>query len=244
MLPIAAIPVAVVYLISERRAAFVGLLAATIMLFLVLFWRKRRVFWRTAPIVLIIVTLYTAAFWNSSGTLGFPAQAVKTIVAPGQLDEKDQTSDAYREAEKFDILTTIKSSQFLGIGFGQKFLRPVPLPEITAFELAAYTPHNSVLWIWMKTGLGGFVAMLFLFGSAMRIGARSLLETSDADESAVIFTLAASVLMYAVFAYVDIAWDVQNCVLLGVALAAIGNWSDLGRHEIVRSTELAATAAT
>jgi hypothetical protein len=38
----------------------------------------------------------------------------------------------------------------------------------------------------------------------------------------------AFVVMYAVFAYVDIAWDVQNCFLLGIAFAAIGTWTKLG----------------
>ena len=227
VLPLLAAPVIYVYLISQRRAAFVALLGAIILIFIVLLWTNSRTFWRLAPVVLIVGALYTGAFWNSTGSLGFPAQAVKSVIAPDQLNQKDASSDAYRVAEKTDLLFTIRSSQFLGIGFGQKFYRPVPLPAITTFELAEYTPHNSVLWVWIKTGIGGFVALLFLLATAMRTGANSLRRSKRPDDSAVLFTSLAFVVMYMIFAYVDIAWDAQNTVFLGVALAAIASWNRL-----------------
>jgi hypothetical protein len=73
----------------------------------------------------------------------------------------------------------------------------------------------------MKMGIGGFLAMLYLFGSTMRRGARAILRSPGGDEAAVLVTSAAFVLMYGVFAYVDIAWDAQNLVFLAVAIAHI-----------------------
>ncbi len=126
VLPIAA-PVVIVYLISERRAAFVACSAPHRDL--------HRPVLDEPPYILAGRTggaprgcAYTGAFWNSAGSLGFPAQAVKTVIAPDQLNQKDESSDAYREAEKTDIIATIRSSQFLGIGFGQKFLPTHPAP--------------------------------------------------------------------------------------------------------------------
>src|SRR5207248_101205 len=121
------------------------------------------------------------------------------------------------------VVATIRSSPITGIGFGHPFLRPVPLPPIAPFLLEPYMPHNSILWIWMKAGIGGFVAMLFLFGTAMRTGARAGLRIGRGNYAAITVTSTAFVLMYAVFAYVDILWDPQNIVLLAVAMAQISH---------------------
>jgi O-antigen ligase len=224
VLPLMAIPVVIVYLISQRRAAVVALIGGLVVLGLFVFWTNRRMFWRVAPIVLILGSLYTAAFWHSeSGTAGFPAQAIKSVIKPNEVSQRNQSSDLYRVVEKQDVLFTIDSSPLTGIGFGRPFLRPYPLPNITPFLLEPYMPHNSILWVWMKAGLGGFIAMLFLFGTAMRVGARGALKIGRGEFGAITLTSTAFVLMYAVFAYVDIAWDAQNLVILGVALAQIAN---------------------
>jgi O-antigen ligase len=93
--------------------------------------------------------------------------------------------------------------------------------------------HNSILWIWMKAGVGGFIAMLLLFGKAMRTGARATLRAGRGDFAAMTLTSTAFVLMYAVFAYVDIAWDGQNLVLLAVAMAQICSATRLTKREVV-----------
>src|SRR5262249_10246220 len=145
--------------------------------------------------------------------------------------ERDRGSNAYRDIENADVIFTIKAAPLTGIGFGHPFLRPYPLPAITTFELEAYKSHNSVLWIWMKAGIGGFVAMMYLFCSALRSGARAMFETPEPDERVVTLTAAAYVLMYAVFAFVDMGWDARSMVMLGVAMAAIDRVSLLRRPE-------------
>jgi hypothetical protein len=223
-LPFMLVPVAYMYVVSERRAAFVALIGALGMLGIFLLWTNRHLFWRIAPVVLIIGTLYTAAFWNDeTSSTGFPAQAIKSVIAPDQVSDRNQNSDLYRVIEKHDILATIQSSPLTGIGFGQAFLRPFKLPPINPFLLEPYMPHNAILWIWMKAGIGGFLAMLYLFGVAMHTGARAVLKAGRGDYAATMLTSVAFVLMYAVFAYVDIAWDAQNMVILALAMAHIGS---------------------
>jgi O-antigen ligase len=218
-----AVPIVIAYLYSQRRAAIIALIAAVLLLFVVLFRTNRKLFFRLAPTVLVLGTLYTAAYWNSSGSLAFPAQAVKSVVAPDQLSARDQSSDFYRVVETIDIQYTIRTSPLMGIGFGQKFYRPFPLPQISSFLLADYITHNSILWIWMKSGVFGFLAMLYLFAIAMRAGARSMLATKDRDEAAMTLTSVGFVLMYAVFSYVDISWDAKSMVFLAAALAQIAS---------------------
>ena len=221
-LPFALVPVTYMYLLSQRRAAFVALIAGLGIVAIVLRWTNRRVFWKVVPFVLIVGAVYCAAYWHDeTSTAAFPAQAVKSVIAPNDVSERNQGSDLYRIIEKQDIQATIRSSPILGIGFGHPFLRPYPLPQIAPFLLEPYMPHNAILWVWMKAGIGGFIAMLYLFGAAMYAGARAVLKAGRSDYAATLLTAVAFVMMYCVFAYVDIAWDPQNMVLIALALAHI-----------------------
>ncbi len=231
LLPILAAPAIEAYFISQRRAAFVGLAVALGMLAVILYWKSRPRFWMVVPLVAIAMVGYLGAFWNSPSSVGFPAQAIKGVIAPNQVGEKDRSSDDYRKLESVDILATIKSKPVTGIGFGQKFYRPVPLPDISTFVLREYITHNSILWIWMKAGVGGFLAMLYMFALAVRLGTRAAMTLREDDYGAICFVAMAYVVMYAIFAYVDIGWDPQSMVMLGIAFATISNLERLCASE-------------
>ncbi|HSB85788.1 MAG TPA: O-antigen ligase family protein [Ilumatobacteraceae bacterium] len=219
------IPVGWVFFLSNRRAAVVGLLAGVIMLSVILFWRQPKTFWKFAPVAALVLVVYTALFWNSTSTGGFPAQAIKSAVAPGSVSTRDQNSDIYRQLENKDLNFTIRQSKLLGTGFGKPFLQPFGLPDISSnFEFHNYIPHNSILWIWLQTGFFGFVAMFYLFARSLMIGAAKIRSLRDGPEVVVVGMAAIFITMYAVFAYVDIAWDARNMVLLGMAFATIAHY--------------------
>jgi O-antigen ligase len=220
LLPLMAAPVAYVYLVSQRRAAVVGLVAVALMAAILMFWNHRRRFWQIIPLVLAFAAVYVVAFWNVERGPGFPAQAVKSVVAPEQLSTADQSSDIYRTLENVDLLTTIKAKPLLGIGYGQQFYRPIALPDISTFEYWQYIPHNSILSIWMKTGIFGFLSMLALFGVGLRTGAHAL-RRARGDDAAMTFTAVAFIVMYGLYAYVDIAWDSRSMIYLALSLALI-----------------------
>ena len=62
-------------------------------------------------------------------------------------------------------------------------------------------PHNSILYIWIKAGIGGFIAMLFMFGASLRDGARAILDAGKQDNTYAAFTMmsVAYVLMVAIY---------------------------------------------
>ena len=139
LLPVIAVPVFVVYLVSDRRAAIVGLVAAVIMLCVVLFWTRRRAFWVVVPALVILGGAYIAAFWhNANSSLGGPAQAVKAVITAerggpeGPVVGPLPTGRGRRHHRHHPL------EPLFGVGFGQKFLRPYPLPAITTFLLAEY----------------------------------------------------------------------------------------------------------
>jgi O-antigen ligase len=218
------VPAGWAYLASQRRAAVIGLSAALFLLAIVLFWHQRSRFWRVVPVAVLAFTAYLGVFWNSSASFGFPAQAVKTVIAPGSLSDRDRGSDLYRQIENYDLNSTIRQAPITGLGFGHPFSQPVALPDISFYEFYRYIPHNSVLWIWIQTGFFGFVSMFFLFGRAMALAGQKLRRLTNPDDVILVVVGGAFVLMYAIFAYVDIAWDARGTVFLGFAFAICANF--------------------
>ena len=156
------------FLFSERRGAVVALGAGLILVFMVLFARRRRTFFRVVPIFLILIGAYLGAFWGAEeGAVAFPAQAIKGVVAPDSQSEEDKASNFYREIEAFNLQFTMRAEP-LGVGFGKPFYRPAPMPDISFFVFWEYLPHNSLLWVWLKTGVVGFIALSRLRSSHPR----------------------------------------------------------------------------
>jgi hypothetical protein len=224
VLPILLVPVAIVYINSERRSAFVALIAGLLVMGAVLFWHKRAVFWVIVPPVVLLFGIYLAAFWNLDTPAGFPAQAVKTVVAPGELSEHDQGSSEYRDIETHNLVTTINAAPLRGIGFGQKFYRPLALPDISFFPFWEYIPHNSVLGLWTQVGAGGFVAFLYLVATAISRGLATVKRVAPSDEAPLVLTATLLFVMFPVFAWVDMSWEPQTALYLGVAAAKIAHF--------------------
>jgi O-antigen ligase len=216
------IPVGATYMHAERRSAVVALIGALILLAYVLFRKNRRVFLLIVPAVGVVLVMYLAAFWNVQGPAGLVAQSVKSAIAPGQLSEVDMSSNLYRDIERYNLVETVRAAPILGRGFGQKFFQVFPLPYIP-FVWAEYLPHNSVLWIWMNMGLAGFFSMLYLIGAAIGTGAQATMTMRSRQGAVLALTATLFVVMYVIYAYVDIAWDTGSMVLLGLMLALIGN---------------------
>jgi O-Antigen ligase len=217
---LAMVPVVLwVYLLSQRRAAMIALFAGFIVLFGVLFVRNRRLFWRITPVVFVVGVLFVAATWKATGALSLPATAVKTVLFPGQLTEEDARSDLYRELEAYNLWFTIRQQPILGAGFGHRFTVVRPMPSISFFEFWQYLPHNSVLWVWVKTGYFGFVAMLYMFARAVQLGARTVARLRSADDAAIVTAAVAYVVMFLIFAYVDIGWVDRPAIVLALCLS-------------------------
>lgn len=221
LLPLMIPPVLLTYLATQRRAAYITLIVALILMAVLLFRENRRAFWLLAPPAAIAGLLYLFLFWNSSGALGLPAQAVKSVIAANQASIADQSSNLYRQIENVNTGFTIHQRPFTGVGFGQKFFIIWPLPDISFFTWWEYLPHNSIIWIWLKAGVGGFVAMLYLVGTAVVVGARALWRMPRDDMSTIALTGTLYIVMHFIYAYVDISWDTQSMVYVGMTMGML-----------------------
>jgi hypothetical protein len=211
----------ITFIVMQRRAGFITLALAIVLLIIILFQENRRLFYAITPILVIGLAVYLGIYWNRSGALGLPAQAVKSIFFTDQANAKDQASNYYRILENTNIRFTIHQSPLTGIGFGNKFYRIVKMPDISHFVFHEYITHNSIVWIWMKSGFGGFFSMIFLVGLSIITGLRSLHRQFDPNMKAIMLTATLYIVMHFVYGYVDMSWDIESMVYIGVMMGLI-----------------------
>lgn len=208
-----------VYVLSQRRSAMVAL-GVGIALLTVLVIRRRRVLGTIfAGTTTVLVGGLIAATWNVQGGAGVAAQAFKSVIGSESQSVEDRASDMYRLIENYDLWFTIRANPITGIGFGNRFYKPIALPDISFFEFWEHISHNSVLWLWLKLGFFGFVAVWFLFGRAIQHGSRAMFSLRDATDVVAVYAGVVYLIMFLVFSYVDIAWDLRSGIFLGLAFA-------------------------
>ena len=163
--------------------------------------------------------VYLQAFWDSSaGAIAEPAQAVRSQFDPS---ERDASSDRYREVERRNLVATIERSPAFGVGFGRPFDEVEELPPLDFWPLQHYTPHQNILWLWLKTGILGLAVLGGTWVIAFSRCARACRVATDWREVPVSAVVLASVLaMYAVYATIDLALPpVRPAVIFAVVLA-------------------------
>ncbi|MEM7127645.1 MAG: O-antigen ligase family protein [Chloroflexota bacterium] len=213
-------PIALTYLASQRRASFVTLAVAIVFIAIILYKENRTVFWTLAPIIGVMAVAYIGIFWNNTGALGLPAQAIKSMIAPDPNSE-DAASNIYRVLENVNVNFTIHESPLFGVGFGKKFFIIVPMADISFFDWWEYIVHNSIFWYWMKTGVLGFMSMLFLICSSIMVGVRIIWRLPGGELSAVATVCTLYILMHFLYAYVDMSWDNQSMIYVGTSMGLL-----------------------
>ena len=197
----------------------VALIGGLLIFTIVLFFENRRAFMKVVPALAAALVVFVIATWNATGSLGLPATAVKTVLFPDALADADRLSNDYRVIENYNLWYTIRSSPLLGRGFGQTFHVVWPMPNISWFTMWQYFSHNSVLWVWIKTGFFGFVTMLFIFARVIQRGAHATLSRARPADRAMLTAALAYPVMFLMFAYVDIAFSIRPIVMLALCFA-------------------------
>ena len=125
--------------------------------------------------------------------------------------------------ENVNLHFTIQQVPFTGVGFGKQFFVLVPMADISFFAWWQYLPHNAILWVWLKMGVFGFIATLFLIGLSIMSGAQALRRLPNHDLSAIAFIATMYIVMHFTYTYVDIAWDIQSMVLMGAMMGIVNS---------------------
>jgi O-antigen ligase len=165
---------------NQRRAStaalVLALVALAVIVFVVLRERRRHI---VGVMLLAAVMLagYAGVYWNSGSRLAQPIRAIKSQFMP---NSRDESSNLYRELENRGLMWQIKSSPVLGQGYGHE----MPLVagmwdgrDVSPFML--YMPHNSILWVWWRTGIAGFTCFWLTIGVAIARNCQLARATND-----------------------------------------------------------------
>jgi hypothetical protein len=189
--------------VNDRRASW-EMLGGALLCFAVITYKalpiRRHLLGKAIVGLVLISAVYFPVMWNSNSSLGEPARAIKSQIAPSA---RDADSDTYRIQENANLELNIKQDGLLGKGFGVKIDYALPITDISQDDpLIAYIPHNDVLDVLMRMGVLGGIAMWGLIAAAIISGFR--LAMSKDRELAVIGTVVAcSIVAYALMGAVD-----------------------------------------
>ncbi len=212
------------YLAMQRRTAFITLAIAIALLSIVLYRENRARFLRVFPVMAALATLYVSIFWSSGSFIAEPIRSFKSVIASNQASAKDQSSDDYRRIENLNLRHTLHQHPLMGVGFGRKFDIVSPMPDISWFTWWEYIPHNSIVWIWLKTGLAGFLSLNFLIGMAIMVGGQGLFLLPAGEQRAIALTASLYILMHFICAYADMSWDGQSMIYVGTAMGVLNGF--------------------
>jgi hypothetical protein len=212
-------------LANSRRAAWLVLGSGLIVLAVVAVRclpARRHMVLRLGAVALVISAVYFPAFWNKTGGLAQPARAVRSIVAPSM---RDASSDLYRVQENANLAVNIQQGGLVGKGFGVPIDYSLPIADIRDIDpMIDYVPHNGVLYVLMRMGLLGGVALWSLIAIGV-IGACRLARMHDRELAVVGAVLVCALIGYAMEGAVDQGFFFYRIAfvmgsLLGLAEAA------------------------
>jgi hypothetical protein len=220
---LACLPVLVLgFIAGNRRAAYAAtVVCMAVFPFLLPAERRRKVLVAAVPLLVLLV-VYTAAFWNSYSRLGAVAQALKgTIVRDAEVaGSRNYSSNLYREYENYNLASTFRRAPAVGIGFGKTFDTPMLL--WVNFGFSTLIPHNQILWTAAKTGILGVLFFWGFTNAVLAYGGTLLRRGSDPLFGAVCVMALLTLVSFLVGAFVDYQLSVtRNMVFLGSLLGLL-----------------------
>ncbi len=208
-------------LANKRRASTANLVICLLVLLIILF--KVLVQYRARIIQLVVIGAvltsgYVGAFWNSNAAIAQPVRAIKSNFEP---DPRDESSNHYRDLENEGLMRAIREHLVFGQGYGIE-LPLVPgmadVRDLSPFML--YMPHNSILWVWWRTGTIGFVLFWAALGSAIIRNCLLARSTSDPTIRRWALFAIALVVMHMLMAWLDVGlFSYRQIVYIWIVLA-------------------------
>jgi len=208
---------------NTRRDAFL-ILGAELLVMAALAYavlpERHRLIRNTGVLAVVAFIVYLPVEWNGTGTLAGPAQAVRSAIDPLP---RDASSNQYRIDEDADLGNMIKQDPILGTGFGVPIdYVNTPVQTVSGLDdFIAYVPHNTLLYVWMRMGIPGELALWMLVAAAVLAGTRA--SRSESREVALLGTLVACTTVgWVVMGYTDMGfWWFRAAIAFGCLLGVL-----------------------
>ncbi|MCC6173978.1 MAG: O-antigen ligase family protein [Chloroflexi bacterium] len=228
-------------LATQRRAGYIALFVGFVAISIPWVIRHRKALLLIFVPGILVTAIYLPVFWNNTGMLGQPARAVRSLSEP---DERDASSNAYRDLEKINVQETIRANPLFGVGFGRQFTFYVPLPDLSWWPFWHYEPHHNILWIWLKTGAFGFIVFWVVMLGALTLAVDRAVRFDDPILQSFAYVTIATVSITLVFCYVDLGLtNGRVTVFLGVLLGTLSVLDRVEMPAVTRTTSAETRAA-
>lgn len=213
------------HLACNRRSGVAELIIALPVLMVLGYFAipsRRKVIGIVGVIMSIILSIYYPLYRNKSGMWAQPAQAIKSAFEP---DARDASSDAYRNGENQNLMATIKSAPVQGFGFGKRMIVVADLSyAANLWEFWDRLPHNTLLWVWMRTGTIGFFAFWLMISAILIHGCHCLRDALGPKEQSMAMFIISIVVMWLVAGAFDMGFtQVRPVLLSGFAAGLLGS---------------------
>lgn len=233
--------VAVALKLNDRRIAYVDIVMAATVIYLVSPMHEMKFKLTRLGLALVpLLLLYTAAGWNQFNAKAFgPVQKVRSIIAPPENTE-EESSNVERDIENFNLMKSWEQNMLLGQGFGHAFTEYIPSND---FRQSAFghIGHNSVLWLLWIGGISGFTGVLLYLAVALYLAGRTLPLTADYRERVGLLVALSIIVTYLMQAFGDMGTQsTMFDFFVGSALAIIGRLAT--RHGAYRAEPERVTA--
>lgn len=209
-------PLVLGFFAGQRRAAYAGLFISLITFVILLNGHERMILLKAFFPFLIFGIIYCAVFWNSNSKLASPVKLVKSGFTTNKKEDGERyLSNLYRKFERYDLAVTLRTSPVTGLGFGKKYMLPIPLPPIP-FPLRDYIPHDEILWLLIKTGAVGFF-IFWLFIDSLLIHSSTLSDKlRDPYLRSICIVITIALINQMVVSYYDLQLTYyRNMIVLG-----------------------------
>lgn len=151
------------FVLSFRRNFWIAALFALVAVLLVGSGLRGRAVLAGVTVALVLAFNVMSSAVGASEVEGPIAERVRTL-SPDQI--RTETYDRYRLDEARNVLAAISGSPLTGIGVGVPWQLVHPLP--VEFENGRHYTHVVLLWYWLKLGLLGVAAYVWLMIAALR----------------------------------------------------------------------------
>lgn len=167
-------------LVTQRRVAFAALGVVILVIALLCLTVNPRRIAMLALFGAVALGAYVALFWGDEGTLGQPIRAMRAALEPDAVSARDLSSDNWRLIENRNIAYTIGELPLTGVGVGQQYLFQEQPPSLTfIFSFWRNVTHNGLLWLWLKAGPIGALALWFLVARVLLLGSALFARIED-----------------------------------------------------------------
>lgn len=213
-----------VMLENHRRVGVIALVPALAVIAVLGAFSERRLRVKIAAVAAVAGLAYAgflSVYWEHE--YGVAAQLVRPVHSLVEPDQRDLSSNLYRQNEDANLIFTYQSSPLIGVGFGLPMSVVFPLADISQqYPFWQFIPHNSVFWIAMRMGLLGMITFWGLVGMAVLTGTRALRTCrSPMVRGSVAFALAA-IVAELIVGFGDLQLEnYRNLVFFGCMLGVI-----------------------